>query len=266
VFVPDGPLHRINPETLVSGGAAPRYWIEDVTVLMAPSLSVLAEGAGADGGRRRAEPSLLVIGDPLAAGDEFPRLSHAAREVSGIAGHFAAAQRSVFTGERAQPAAYLESDPSRFDLIHFAAHATANAEVPLESAVILSPGSDSSKLYARDILHVPIRAELVTISSCRAAGSRAYAGEGLVGLTWAFLSAGARTVIAGLWNVEDASTSTLMDVLYEGLRGGEDPAAALRRAKLSLLRAPGAYRKPFYWAPFVVFTRSGGAADVRSRT
>lgn len=75
-----------------------------------------------------------------------------------------------------------------------------------------------------------------------------------MGLAWAFLSAGARSVIAGLWNVEDASTSDLIEELYRGLRKGMPPAAALREAKLRQIRSGTAYRKPFYWAPFLVYT------------
>ena len=155
----------------------------------------------------------------------------------------------------ANPKAYLTSTPSQFAFVHFAAHAEANAEAPLESAVILSAAGDTPKLYARDILNVPLRAGLVTISGCRSAGSRTYSGEGLVGLAWAFMSAGAHSVIAGLWNVEDASTSELMEQLYRGLTHGEQPEDALRHAKLRLIKSESAYRKPFYWAPFMTYTR-----------
>lgn len=261
VVIPDGALHDLNPETLVAGTPAPHYWLEDVTLSIAPSLSVLASDA-TSARPARAARSILLIGDPLPAGDEFPVLHHASREVSRIADQFAAADRSVYAGKAASSQAYLDSDPSRFAYIHFAAHATANREAPLESAVILSPGDDSFKLYARDVLRARIHAELVTISACRSAGSRAYSGEGLVGLTWAFLSAGAGSVVAGLWNVDDASTPDLMAELYAGLSAGYSPAEALRRAKLQLLRSSSAYRKPFYWAPFVTYTRMAAPAEL----
>jgi CHAT domain-containing protein len=67
----------------------------------------------------------------------------------------------------------------------------------------------------------------------------------------------AGNVIGGLWNVEDASTSELMEELYRGLGRGLPPAEALRAAKLTLLHSGTAYRKPFYWAPFVVYTQRG---------
>jgi CHAT domain-containing protein/Flp pilus assembly protein TadD len=255
VFIPDGALNQVNPETLIVPGPSPHYWIEDVTLLMAPSLPVLP--AGNERARRPAvQPSILLVGDPVASGEEFPRLPHAAKEIGGIGEQFPESQRTVRTGADASPRAYLTSTPAQFSFVHFAAHAEANADVPLDSAVILSASGDTSKLYARDIQNVPLRAELVTISGCRSAGSRTYSGEGLVGLAWAFMRAGAHRVIAGLWNVEDASTSELMESLYRGLTRGEAPEEALRHAKLQLIQSDSAYRKPFYWAPFMMYTRT----------
>jgi CHAT domain-containing protein len=109
-------------------------------------------------------------------------------------------------------------------------------------------------LYARDIIRRPLRADLVTISACYSAGDRAYAGEGLVGLSWAFLRAGAHNVIAALWDVTDASTELLMDEFYDELDKGASPETALRTAKLSLLR-DSKFRNPFYWAPFQIYAR-----------
>jgi CHAT domain-containing protein len=77
----------------------------------------------------------------------------------------------------------------------------------------------------------------------------------LVGLSWAFLRAGAHNVIGALWEVSDDSTPRLMDALYQGLADGQNPASALRRAKLNLLHSPGRFRAPFYWAPFQIYTR-----------
>ena len=266
VFIPDGALHRVNPETFVVVEPAPHYWIDDVVLLVAPSISVLTTTTGNASAVASRPGSILIVGDPLASGAEFPQLPHASREVTGIAAQFPTRDSAVYAGPRADPPVYARSSPAQFSFIHFAAHAEANPVVPLESAVVLSPGPDGSKLYAKDIISIPVLAELVTISACRSAGSRTYAGEGQVGLAWAFLTAGARNVIAGLWDVEDASTSDLMVDVYRALRHGHDPAGALRQAKLRLLRSESAYRKPFYWAPFVTFTRASSEAPPNSRT
>jgi CHAT domain-containing protein len=135
-------------------------------------------------------------------------------------------------------------------MIHFTAHGLANRTSPLDSAVILSPKSGAFLLYARDIADQPIHAQLVTIASCRSAGAKSYPGEGLLGLAWAFLRAGAADVIAGLWDVNDKSTAEIMAGLYAGLAVGKCPADALRSAKLAMTRRTDSYRKPYYWGPF----------------
>jgi CHAT domain-containing protein len=94
------------------------------------------------------------------------------------------------------------------------------------------------------------------VSACRSAGERAYSGEGLIGFSWAFLRAGARRVIAGLWDVDDRSTAELMDRLYANLAAGQAPARALRRAKLSLIAQGGTFARPYNWGPFELFTVS----------
>ncbi len=249
VLVPDGVLHRLNFETLPAGD---HYWIEDAAIAVAPALGVLASPA-ADAGRR---PSVLLIGDPAYRSPEFPKLPYASEELAGIERSFAGAAFSIFTGPDAQPAAYRSADPGRFSMIHFAAHAAANRDSPLDSAIVLAPDAqDSFKLYARDVLESPLHARLVTISACRSAGARSYSGEGLVGLAWAFLQAGAENVIGGLWDVSDRSTALLMRDLYSGLARGDAAPDALRNAKLALAHSRTAYRKPFYWGPFLLYSR-----------
>jgi CHAT domain-containing protein len=277
-IVPDGSLNSLNFETLIVSAPQPEshseprpeaqshYWIEDVTLSSASSLHMLqafhaahSKGAG----------NLLLFGDAIAPNEDFPRLPEAAIEMENIGKHFSSGQEHVFSRERANPPAYLASKPERFSYIHFVAHGTASSLSPLDSAIVLSRADavkadvpkagaeeDSFKLYARDIIHHPLRAELVTVSTCRSAGERAYSGEGLVGLSWAFVRAGAHNVIGALWDVSDASTPQLMDELYGELKKGETPDAALRHAKLSLLRSGAAFRKPFYWAPFQLYTGS----------
>jgi tetratricopeptide (TPR) repeat protein len=250
IIVPDGSLHGINFETLPVDGARRHYWIEDIEVQIAPSLGSLVVTRPGDA---RAA-SLLLMGNATSHPPEFPSLRYASIEMSSIAKHFDTNQVQVHDGEGASPAAYRDARPDRFSFIHFTAHATANVESPLDSAVILSGQERAYKLYARDVAEQPLKAELVTVSACRSAGERAYAGEGLVGFSWAFLRAGARRVIAGLWDVDDRSTAELMDRVYAGLRAGESPSRALRSAKLSLVRQGGSLARPYNWGPFEMFT------------
>jgi CHAT domain-containing protein len=257
-IIPDGVLNGLNFETLLTPGKEnSHYWIEDVTVTNANSIRLLSrldqDSPAGD------EKKLLLIGNPIATGTGYENLMNAFAEIRGIEKHFPADSETVVTQSGAVPAAYAESTPERFSYIHFVAHGTASRLDPLDSAVVLSPPPhhpESFKLYARDIMRYPLHARLVTISACYGSGLRAYAGEGLVGLSWAFLRAGSHNVIGALWEVNDASTPLLMDRLYGELEAGSSPDTALRIAKLSLIHSPGVYRKPLYWGGFQLYAGS----------
>ncbi|MGA2095789.1 MAG: CHAT domain-containing protein [Candidatus Acidiferrum sp.] len=256
ILLPDGSLYSLNFETLIVPSPQPHFWIEDVSLTTAGSLSLLASGASRPLPKQK---NLLLVGDALQAAKDFEKLPQAEDEMQSVERYFADSNRTVLKGEQATPSAYLGSNPERYAYLHFVTHGTASRTRPLESAVILSkdPASDSYKLYARDIVTRHLNAELVTISACNGSGNRAYSGEGLVGLSWAFLRAGAHHVIGALWEVSNApSTSQLMDAFYRGLSQGQDPASALRDAKLSLLRSGGVFKKPYYWGPFQLYAGS----------
>jgi CHAT domain-containing protein/tetratricopeptide (TPR) repeat protein len=254
VIVPDGALTRINFESLPVPGPKRHYWIEDVEVDVAPSLGTLsARVERPRGGKHGA--SVLLIGDPVSADPSFPQLRYASAEMSAVSKAFAG-RAAVYRADQATPSRYRDAMPEQFGVVHFTAHAAANAESPLDSAVILSKDGTGYKLYARDVAEQPLSAELVTISACRSAGERTYAGEGLVGFAWAFLRAGAQRVIAGLWDVDDRSTADLMGHVYAEIAQGRTPSAALRNAKLAMIARGGAAAKPYYWAPFQLFIGS----------
>jgi CHAT domain-containing protein len=255
VLLPDGSLYGLNFETLIVPGPRPHYWIEDVTLTTASSLTLLASAAARPAPR---EKSVFLVGDTVSPNADFPALPQAGAEMQNVEKYFPEPRRAVLSGSGATPAAYLASKPEQFAYLHFVTHGTASRARPLESAVVLSKekDEDSYKLYARDIVKRRLSAYLVTISACDGAGTRAFSGEGLVGLSWAFLRAGAHNVIGALWEVSDASTPRLMDTLYDGLSQGQDPAAALRAAKLSLLHSNSVFKKPYYWAPFQLYAGS----------
>jgi CHAT domain-containing protein len=252
ILLPDGSLYGLNFETLLVPGPKPHFWIEDVTLTTASSLTLL--GSGAHGAPK--DWNLLLVGNAVSASNDFPVLRQAAAEMDRVGRHFGDSRREVLAGPQATPAAFLQRRPERFAYLHFVTHGSASRAHPLDSAVILSPDGDSFKLYARDIVKHPLSAYLVTVSACNGSGTRAYSGEGLVGLSWAFLRAGAHNVIAGLWEVNDASTPQLMDAMYSELSQGRAPADALRTAKLSLLHSDTVFSKPFYWAPFQLYAGS----------
>ena len=97
-----------------------------------------------------------------------------------------------------------------------------------------------------------LSADLVVLSACQTALGKEVAGEGFVGLTRGFMYAGARRVIASLWQVSDVATAELMKRFYDGLLQRHLPAAAaLRRAQIEMARDPR-WASPYYWAGFVL--------------
>jgi CHAT domain-containing protein/tetratricopeptide (TPR) repeat protein len=123
---------------------------------------------------------------------------------------------------------------------------------------VIAPGDEAAAqsgapgaLYAADIAVQKLSARLAVLSACESAAGRVVSGEGVQGLSSAFLSAGVPAVIGTLWPVDDAATARLMQVFYDDLGNGHRPAAALRRAQL-VLRSAAATAQPYYWAGFVL--------------
>jgi CHAT domain-containing protein len=246
-ILPDGSLYNLNFESLLAPSPQLHYWIDDAVISNANSLMLLSAPVKNSPAQSK---TLLLVGNPISPNSEFPNLPLAAAEMERIEKYFATSARTVLSRERASSSDFVASQPGKFSFIHFVAHGTSSRISPLDSAVILTKEGDSYKLYARDIVKEHLHADLVTISACHGEGARTYSGEGLVGLTWAFLRAGAHGVIAALWEVSDNSTPQMMDQLYAEMSKGVPPDVALRDAKLAMLHSSTVFRKPFYWAPF----------------
>ena len=144
-----------------------------------------------------------------------------------------------------------------YDFLHLATHGYLNSYAPLLSALELEPDRENDgRLEVLEILQLRLHARLVTLSACETELGSGYfseipAGDEFVGLTRAFLSAGARAVVASLWEVDDRSTYDLMVRFYRDLRGADD-ASALAKAQRELVVRGGRFRHPYYWAPFVL--------------
>jgi len=146
---------------------------------------------------------------------------------------------------------------SKYRYVHFATHGYLDTTRAGLSAVVLSMFDKDGKpqdgfLRTHDIYNLKLPAELVVLSACETGLGKEVTGEGLEGLTRAFMYAGARRVVVSLWNVNDKATAALMQQLYTGmLRNGKTPAAALRAAQIEMLRTRQ-WQSPYFWAPFVM--------------
>jgi len=139
-------------------------------------------------------------------------------------------------------------------IIHMACHGIINEEHPTLSGLVLSKdGNDNGFLSVKDVLNLPpLKSRLVVLSACQTGLGKLVRGEGMVGLTRAFMYAGTPTVLVSLWSVSDVSTATLMGEFYRNLvKEKLSKTDALRKAQLSLL-GNEKFAHPFYWAPFVL--------------
>jgi CHAT domain-containing protein len=255
IVVADSKSYSINFETLISSQGADHYWIEDVELENARSIDLLL----ASHPKRAPAKGLLLIGAPAQADPHFVELPHAKEEMASVQKHFPSGKVTRFSGRDATPGSYLESSPGMYRFIYFATHGKPDALDPLQSAIILSSGEgDNFKLLARDIIDSKVRlnAELVTISACEGVGTQLQSLEGLLGLEWAFMRAGAHQVVAAVWDQDDAVTPALMDDFYDQLTQGKSAIDALHHAKLSILHAGGFQAAPYYWASLQLYTRS----------
>ena len=157
-------------------------------------------------------------------------------------------------GDAASEAA-LKSEPlGDFKILHFAAHGIGNETEPDRAALVFSPGASTEDglWQAREIRQTRLNADLVVLSACETGVGRLQGQEGIMNLARAFLSAGARSVVASLWNVDDRATATLMESFYQHLSAGMAVGDALRMAQLDFIRDYGSKAQPYYWAAFEV--------------
>jgi CHAT domain-containing protein len=220
--------------------------VESAIISVAPSLTLLlAENPGAFHPK-----SVLAAGSAVQAEPNLPQLGD---EELQILNRTYGSRCTLLKGAGATPANFLQAHPEQYSLIHLSAHAIPNPESPLNSYFVLSPGTDEGyKLYAHDLAKLKLGANLVILSACQSTGKNV-PGEGLVGLSWAVLRAGAHNVIASLWPVAASATAGLMGKFYSHLNAGESPSRALHSAKLELARKPGS--TPYEWAAFQVYSR-----------
>lgn len=287
----DGVLHYLPFEALLTAPPEADGWhrqpflLRRWSVAYLPSASVLAFLRGGRQAPQSAGRSLLALADPAygkaasgggasepvgplgvlvrsaeaeGSGWHLRPLPGSAREAAGIVRLFPPREAALFVGSEAREE-ILKREAGSARRLHIAAHAVVSEEHPEASAVVLALDDDAAEdglLQVREIFDLHLDAELVVLSACETALGRQVRGEGMIGFSRAFLHAGARSLAASLWQVEDRSTAKLMIAFYAALRSGEGRAEGLRTAKLALLEQE-ATAHPYYWASFVLIGEGG---------
>jgi CHAT domain-containing protein len=137
---------------------------------------------------------------------------------------------------------------------------------PDRAGLVLAPGSGPEDGFwqAREIRRSHLSADLVTLSACETGTGRLQGEEGVMNLARSFLVAGAKSVVASLWDADDRSTATLMAHFYKHVAGGERVSDSLRKAQVEMLAEFGEDVKPYFWAGFTVI--GDGTRKITSQT
>ncbi len=286
-IVPHGPLFSLSFAALRD--AAGRYLVERYALHYGASGAVLDQATRLPEARAAGPARYVLVADPSSPplapdGQSLPTLPGSRREVMGISEVLPASQVTILEGSRASEEG-IGGAVSGGRVLHFAVHAIVLDGQPQASHLALSrplprsggrvPSSgdrvvssidpQDGRLTADEVYNLRLDADVVVLSACRS-GLGEISGDGMVGLTRAFLVAGARSVVAALWDVADEPAARLMPAFYRARLAGADKSAALREAQLTLLQALRAGKlsvatprgprvlpeHPVFWAAFVL--------------
>jgi CHAT domain-containing protein len=278
IIVPTGGLYFLPFEALTNGD---RFLISDYNIRYAPSLNVMYMAATVDA--EQAGGGWIGFGDPVYAADDprvggasaqadaargltrayldagqdasgaFKRIPGTGDEVRAVAGIFGD-RASVHIGLDASEAAFKSNVASGgYEIIHVASHGTLGAGQGLEPALILSTFGDmrgeDGFMQMSEVFNLRTPARLVTLSACETGRGRLQSGEGVAGMSRAFLYAGAHSLIVSLWSVADAETRDLMIDFYKRIQAGDSAQSALTNARRAMAEAG---MHPYFWAPFII--------------
>ncbi len=279
IVAPDGILHTLPFAVLLTEPTSSRdfaalpYLVRSAEVVHAPSLSAVQRMRSAAAREKPVAHGILIVARPRpervrvagvfarAAGVErLDAVPFAAEEIAGITASFDPAEVTLLESGDATLENLQQYGATPHRVVHFTTHGLFNPRRPLYSGLVLEPGPESDSLLAvHEIFGLSLPCEQVVLSACSSGLGRNIGGEGLVGMTRAFLYAGAGSVLAALWDVSGSGTATFMAEYYAQQSGdAHDAAAALARTQRRMLagecaRTDGSLTShPVFWAPFVL--------------
>lgn len=246
IFIPQGSLFLIPFPALQDD--SDQYLIKKHTILTAPSIQVLQLTRQQQAKVQQAAlQEVLVLGNPTMPSVVPPLkpLLGAEQEAIAIALLF---QTQAITGSNGTKEVIVEKMP-KARIIHLATHGLLDNNRGLGSAIALAPSNnDNGLLTAEEILDLNLNAELVVLSACDTGRGR-LTGDGVIGLSRSFISAGVPSLIVSLWAIPDSPTATLMTAFYKQFQQNFDKAQALRQAMLTTMQQ---YPQPKNWAAFTL--------------
>src|SRR5581483_2398358 len=240
---PHGSLHYLPFGALQRGD---EYLIDRFSLRITPSASALVYIRS---DRPARLGGLLALGNPDLGNPRYD-LPKPQVEAANVAALFPSSS-ALLRADASKSA--LKALGGSFSMIHFATHGKFDTDAPLRSGLYLAKGTEpDGVLTVSDLYSLRWNADLVTLSACETALGKVANGDDVIGLTRGFLYAGARSIVASLWEVDDAATAHLMETFYRNL-GNNDKREALRLAQIETRQQ---YPDPWYWAAFNVLGRA----------
>ena len=238
-IIPHSILHYMPFQALYDGHS---YFIQQHQVFYGPSVTVLRFCLQK---RSQSKKSLLAIGPP-SFDDVSLQLKFAENESYLVSTNFQ--QNLLLVREQANESNFRRY-AGEYDIVHIATHGYFSKDAPMKSYLLLLGDQDNDgKLSAYELFGIKLNAYLVTLSACQTAVGRVSRGDEMLGLVRGLIYAGTPSIVASLWNVDDASTAELMNEFYSNLTT-MDKAEALQYAQIKIMKEKNS---PFFWAPFVL--------------
>ncbi len=281
IIVPDDVLFYLPFEILIvdTTGIENRYSFDKATFLIEKySISYSASASLLDPRLQRPRSStqgILALGNPdfgkqedeplwtssfaysggIVRGNRFVSLPNSETEVKAVDNVLSGVRNSIYTGNRATEDVF-KKQAGHFKILHLATHFLSDDRQPLYSRLVLSQTRNQQEdgyLQPYEIFNMNLNADLAVLSACNTGLGKLSRGEGIVGISRAFMYAGVPSLVVSLWSVDDKATSEIMKSFYKHLQIGLNKKQALRQAKIEYLNtASGNSNDPFYWAPFIL--------------
>ena len=265
-IIPDNELYYIPFASLKSEHG--KYIIEEFDLAYAPSSSILKICYSRN--KNKIEPEedkILLIGNPSIPENilaDFPvlkPLKEAENEVREISKIFSRSLLLIGAEAREKK---IREEIENFEIIHFATHSLVDERMPMYSSIMLNASRehpdnltienpDDGLLMLLEIFNLNLsRSKLITLSSCETGFGKLLNGEGIIGLSRAFIYAGSPSILASLWKVKDSPTSLLLQGFYSNIKNNNiSKARALKNAQLQFINS-NKYRHPFFWSSFII--------------
>lgn len=262
-IVPHGAMFMIPFAALI--GEDNKYFVEKHTLSYMPAIGVMRATQKLEEKFENEPDKLLAFGNPITKKIEFlGTLPYSEKEVQNVAALFGADKAVVKIGQNADKKTFLELAPS-FPELHLATHGLVDEENPMQSSLVLAPTNyDDGLLTVKDIIAMnQLKAKLVVLSACQTGRGR-ITGDGVVGLSRAFIIAGTPSVLVSQWNVDDLVTEFQMKAFYKSYLAKAGKSKSLRDAQLATikllegetLKAGTPRANPRYWAAFQMIGES----------